>query len=170
MGSAVQTQSEGPGLPPLLKNPPDVNRTIPLIHKTLTIEEHRARSAKRLCFNCDEAYMPGHRCKGRMFRLDAELGGLVEMCEEPSDLEENAELVTAEEGATEISLQTLSGSFNPRTLRLKGSVKGHRLTILIDCGSTHNFVHDTIVFIGSREYLVCLLSSALVCPRGGIDC
>lgn len=33
-----------------------------------------------------------------------ELGGLVEMCEEPPDQEENAELGTSDDGATEISL------------------------------------------------------------------
>lgn len=106
----------GSGLPPLLKNPPNTNQAVPVVRKTLMIEEHRARSARGLCFNCDKAYAPGHRCKGHMFRLDVELGGLVEMCEEPSDQEENVELITLDEGETEISLQALSGTFNPRTL------------------------------------------------------
>lgn len=75
-----------------------------------------------------------------------------------------------EEGAIEISLQALSSTFNPRTLQLRGKVKGRDLTILIDSGSTHNFVQDNVayklevglqplpefkLFIGSGEYLVC---------------
>lgn len=70
----------------------------------------------------------------------------------------------------EISLQALSGTFNPCKLQLKGAVRGHDLTILIDSGSMHNFIQDTITYklglglqnlpefkvsIGSREYLVC---------------
>lgn len=79
------------------------------------------------------------------------------------------EEVALEEGATEISLQALAGTFNPRTLRLNGTVKGQDLTILIDNESTRNFIQDSVaykpgiglqslqefkVFIGSGEYLV----------------
>lgn len=98
-------------------------------------------------------------------------GCLVEMCEEPLDeREQTEEPLTTEEGATEISLQSLAGTFNPRTLRLKGTIKGRELTVLIDSGSTHNFIQNSVayrlgiglqslqefkVFIGSGEYLVC---------------
>lgn len=71
---------------------------------------------------------------------------------------------------TEISLQAFSGSFNPRTIRLKGWVLGRPLSVLIDSGSMHNFIQKSVVtklgyavegllpfkvFIGSGEYLVC---------------
>lgn len=68
--------------------------------------------------------------------MDAEHGCLIEMCEEPPDVEEMLNLTAETEGATEISLHALSGSFNPRSLRLWGSVKGKELTILVDSGST----------------------------------
>lgn len=89
------------------------------MRKTLTVEERRIRTAKGLCFNCDEAFSPGHRCKGKLFRMNAEQGCLVEMCEGCPEEEPIAEV---EERAKEISLQALAGTFNPRTLQLKGMV------------------------------------------------
>lgn len=85
----------------------------------MTVEERRARTAKGLCFNCDDTYSPGHRCKGKLFRMDAEMGGLIEMCEEPPKEGEIEDLSASVEGATEINLHALSGSFNSRSLRLK---------------------------------------------------
>lgn len=65
----------GAGNPsPLLKTPPEVSKALPIVRKTLTMEERRARIAKGLCFNCDKAYSPGHRCKGKLFRMDMEKG------------------------------------------------------------------------------------------------
>lgn len=34
----------------------------------------------------------------------------------------------------------LLGSFNPRTIHMKGVIRGKSLTVLIDSGSTHNFI------------------------------
>lgn len=56
------------------------------------------------------------------------------------------EEVAMEEGTTKISLQALVGTFNSRTLRLKGTVRGRDLTILIDSGSTHNFIQDSVAY------------------------
>jgi hypothetical protein len=39
-----------------------------------------------------------------------------------------------------ILLATIIGKMEPRTLKLKGSIKNKNITILIDSGSTHNFV------------------------------
>lgn len=94
--------------------------------------------------------------------MDAEQG----CCQE----EEQLDLTSEEERTKEISLQALAGTFNPRTLCLKGSVRGRELTILIDSGSTHNFIQDSVAyhlgigmqsleefkaFISSGDYLVC---------------
>lgn len=37
--------------------------------KPLTTEEMAARREKKLCYNCDEVYTPGHRCKQRVFYM-----------------------------------------------------------------------------------------------------
>ena len=38
----------------------------------------------------------------------------------------------------EVSFNALSGEYNPKTLRLKGSYQGHLLNILVDSGNTFN--------------------------------
>lgn len=64
---------------PLIKTPPPGPKGVPIVRKMLTAEEHKERTAKGLCFNCDESYFPGHKCKGRLFRMDADQQCLVEL-------------------------------------------------------------------------------------------
>ncbi len=45
----------------------------------------------------------------------------------------------------EISLHALSGVSTPQTMRVVGSIDGRKLHILIDSGSTHNFVNARFV-------------------------
>lgn len=103
-----------------------------------------------------------------MFRLDVDNDCLIEVGDEDQQIS-----VTGGENTepTEISLQSLSGSYNPRTMRLMGSINGKDLSVLIDGGNTHCFIQDSIayklglglqslpgfrVFIGSGEFLVCI--------------
>ena len=39
------------------------------------------------------------------------------------------------------SLHALSGVSTPQTLKIKGYIKCHQLLVLIDSGSTHNFIN-----------------------------
>lgn len=155
---------------PLLKTPPTGAGAVPIIRRTLTIEERRERTTKGLCFNCDEQYSPGHKCKGKLFRLNAEQECLIEV------VDPMVEGAAEQEGEMEISLHALSGTFNPRMLRLSGSIEGHQLTVLVDSGSTHNFIQRSVayrlgiaikallefrVFIGSGDFLTCME----ICPQ-----
>lgn len=45
----------------------------------------------------------------------------------------------------QLSLHALSGHSAPKTLRLKGSINELHISILIDGGSTHNFLHHRVV-------------------------
>lgn len=49
------------------------------VFKRLSPAERKERASKGLCFNCDDKFSPGHKCKGRFFRLSADessfLGG-----------------------------------------------------------------------------------------------
>lgn len=56
---------------PILKTPQANPSAVPIIRRTLTVEERKERTTKGLCFDCEEKYSPGHRCKGRMFQMDA---------------------------------------------------------------------------------------------------
>lgn len=127
---------------PLLKMPPAGAKGVPIIWKMLMAEEWKERSAKGLCFNCDESYVPGHKCKGRLFRMDADQMCLVELMDQHEDTED--ENVTETSMVTiEISMQAFSGTFNPKTIKLKGWVLGRPLFVLIDSGkNTDNFIQE----------------------------
>jgi hypothetical protein len=43
-------------------------------------------------------------------------------------------------GKPMISVEAITKTVKPNTLRMKGNLKGKDITILVDSGSTHNFV------------------------------
>ena len=51
----------------------------------------------------------------------------------------------SQEKEVEITLYALTGTLTPGIIRVKGKVNGSRLVILIDTGSTHNFVDASLV-------------------------
>ncbi|GKD53695.1 transposon ty3-G gag-pol polyprotein [Tanacetum coccineum] len=70
----------------------------------------------------------------------------------------------------EISFHAISGSINPQTLRLPGKINNKEVVVLIDGGSTHNFVDQALVdrfglvvekdtplkvVVGNREHVTC---------------
>lgn len=85
----------------------------------------------------------GHRCKGRMFQLDADNKCLIEVVDDDQQTS-GAKVVDTE--PTKISLQALSGTYNPRMMLLMGSIKGRDLSVLIDGGSTHCFIQDSMAY------------------------
>ena len=55
--------------------------------------------------------------------------------------------VESKVGEAEITLYALLGSPSPGTMRIQGKINGHCLVILIDTGSTHNFVNAAMIFV-----------------------
>lgn len=76
--------------------------------KRLTWDEMQKRRAQGLCFNCDEKFTPGHRCKEPQLLL-------LEGSNEYSDDEETEGSM---ESQPEISLHPLSGWTAYKTLRV----------------------------------------------------
>ncbi|KAK2983097.1 hypothetical protein RJ640_009836 [Escallonia rubra] len=108
--------------------------------KRLTPAELSERRAKGLCFNCNEKFGPGHRCK-KLFLIE---GGWSEDEEEKDD-EKERELETNEgEEVPEISIHAMCGAKAPQTMRVKGKMGARQVTFLIDSGSTHNFLNDEL--------------------------
>ena len=58
-------------------------------------------------------------------------------------LEENKE-ETIEEITPTISCNALAGITTPQTLKIEGYIKKKKVIVLIDSGSTHNFIHSKI--------------------------
>jgi len=104
-------------------------------------ERHR----KGLCYSCNAKWSRGHVCEGgpKLF--------LLEEMEEVEDVDP-ASLVVEElvsnanntETDPEISLNAITGTPTPKTMRLIGVLKNQQVIILIDSGSTHNFLDSKL--------------------------
>jgi hypothetical protein len=107
----------------------------------LTPMQMSERRKKGLCYNCDERWSSDHRCKDRKLYLIEEVedeeAELVKIEEE----EVEAEL---EEAKAEITLCALLGSTSPSTMRVIAIVNGQTTVVLLDTGSTHNFMDGTL--------------------------
>ncbi|KAH9680855.1 hypothetical protein KPL71_026714 [Citrus sinensis] len=128
------------------RNSTDV-RTLPI--RRFAPTELQRRREQGLCYNCDEKYTFGHKCK-KLFLIEAEEG---------DELEEHKEEKDDTQETPAISLHALAGVQSPQTMRLQSSIGKASLTILIDSGSTHNFLHHKFVKIaGLKPEPGCLLS------------
>jgi hypothetical protein len=101
---------------------------------------------KGICYNCDEKYFPGHKCK--------EQNTFMAISEDISEEDVEIPLVSESPKITDItppsdppevepviSLNALTGFSTPQTLKLIGYIKHRKVIILVDSGSTHNFIH-----------------------------
>jgi hypothetical protein len=153
--------------------------------KRLTPDELQARREQGLCYNCDEKYQRGHRCK-RLFHLL--IVGPEESPEDASSFQlelTNPDPIVVpnvetdpdpEPDPAQISLHALMGHSIPQTLRVMGQIQHNPVAILIDSGSTHNFLQDRVakqlglrtelahsfrVLVGNEEELHC----TTLCPQ-----
>jgi hypothetical protein len=110
------------------------------------------RRKKGLCYYCDEKYAPGHKCREqKFFQIDATVSSPYEdipsdeapdpEVAQPSDHAEDPVVNPVESAEPVISLHALSGISAPQTLKIKGYIKHKLVVVLIDSGSTHNFIH-----------------------------
>ncbi|XP_074363636.1 uncharacterized protein LOC141704251 [Apium graveolens] len=100
--------------------------------------------AKGLCYYCDQAYERGHKCKfkepqlftvevpGKLVSSEMDLKGDELTNESFYEVNGDVEFV--------ISVNALAGNQNFQTMRLKGISMGKPVHILVDSGSTHNFL------------------------------
>jgi hypothetical protein len=104
---------------------------------------------KGLCYNCDDKYFRGHKCKEQKFFMDIledvskedVEAPLVLVSPEPTDITPPSDPPEVE---PVISLNSLTGFFSPQTLKLIGYIKHRKVIILVDSGRTHNFIHRRI--------------------------
>ncbi|XP_074293193.1 uncharacterized protein LOC141620149 [Silene latifolia] len=102
--------------------------------------ELEQRKAKGLCFYCDENFTPQHVCKNKrqLFILE----------EEEEETVEEVEEIVEEEGESQIaqiSIQALTGKSNCQTMRIHGHIGRITSSILVDTGSSHNFLDLGVV-------------------------
>jgi hypothetical protein len=107
------------------------------------------RQVKGLCYNCDDKYFSGHKCK--------EQKKFMAISEDISEEDVESPLVSESPETTDItppsdppevepviSLNALTGFSAPQTLKLIDYIKHRKVIILVDSGRTHNFIHRRI--------------------------
>jgi hypothetical protein len=112
----------------------------------ITPAQMKERREKGLCYYCDDRWIPGHKCKSPRLYL---FSGLTlppeDMCEDVYyDSSDAAVPIPAfdvvECKEPEISLNAISGSLGAKSMRLVGLLQHQQVSILVDSGSTHNFL------------------------------
>jgi len=153
--------------------PPKPNSIPPTkLHvKCLNQAQVQERRALGICYNCDEKFIPGHKCStGRFLLL------LVD--DESETVEPSMDTDPPEDNPPhdqsnnyfQISPQAVSGQFSPQTLKFQGFIRGQPIMVLLDTGSTHNILQPRIashlnlpidngpqfsVMVGNGSYLEC---------------
>ncbi|CAA0811873.1 Unknown protein, partial [Striga hermonthica] len=83
-------------------------------------------------------YTPGHRCK-QNFLIE-----FVDLDDEEPVIEEEREMeVEVLNDDAEISVHAMAGTKRPRTMKLPAWLRDRRVTVLVDNGSSHNFINAT---------------------------
>ncbi|VFQ91770.1 unnamed protein product [Cuscuta campestris] len=128
--------------------------------RRLSYAERKERDAKGLCYNCDEKWVKGHNCGRFLLLLEDDEG------DEPAIPDFDDTILAADVS----SLNSLAGVTAPRSLRLSGMISTAVVDVLIDGGSTHNFIHPSVVekshlpvldvpafrvYVGNDASLVC---------------
>ena len=112
----------------------------PTSFRRITTQEARERREKGLCFYCDEKFKPGHRCeRPQLFMIEDSSNTSLE--EEITDTED----IINSEDMPEISFHAIAGAEHPQTLRVLGQLGNKKVAVLIDGGSTYNFIDQAVV-------------------------
>jgi hypothetical protein len=97
--------------------------------KRLTAEELAAKRANGECYRCTEKYSTDHQCSSKgVFLLELDDG-----VEEVEAIEELG-----------ISLHALTGIDVANTMKLRVKINGTELLALVDIGSSHTFICDSV--------------------------
>lgn len=133
---------------PLLPTPPtrpmDINQKNPNI-KRITPAEMQLRKDKGLCYWCDEKFSFSHKCPNKHLMLlqsDHEPENAAEEETEPPDQPQN--IINQTHTEHHLSLNAMKGANSLGTMRFMGKIGKLQVQILIDGGSSDNFVQPRI--------------------------
>ncbi|KAL8143387.1 hypothetical protein V2J09_016419 [Rumex salicifolius] len=136
----------------------------------ITVAERQLRRERGLCFRCGEKFTPDHQCVSSFSQLEFVDGNGV-----PDPGDDGEEVPEVDDGRVEISFHQISGANPTSTLQLRGTINGRSVLMLVDSGSTHNFISSTLadelqlprqdvpffgVTIGNGEVINC----GQICP------
>ncbi|GKC75805.1 putative nucleotidyltransferase, ribonuclease H [Tanacetum coccineum] len=126
----------------------DTTKTTHTPFRRLSEKEMEAKRAKNECFWCTAKWVRGHDCRGKnkrqLYLIEVE-----EEDEKSEDIGGNDDNggtrdLMGEENDFQISIHALTGLPSYSTMRVKGTMGTRQLHILIDSGSTHNFIDTSL--------------------------
>jgi hypothetical protein len=126
---------------------------------------------KGLCYNCDDKHFPGHKCNEQNLFM-AILEDISEEDVETPLVPESPKIndINPPSDPPEvepiISLNALIGFFAPQTLKLIGYIKHRKVVILVDSGSTHNFI-DRRIAQETHCYIHAINNFQIMIANGG---
>eukprot|EP00253_Pinus_taeda_P032615 PITA_32615 len=137
----------------------------------LTPQKLEEKRAKGLCYSCDTKCTKDHKCvEKKLFYIDCEEEEEKEKerSKEEDILQEKS--LDKEEMNPTISCNALDGITTPQTIKIEGQIKKKKVIVLIDSGSTHNFIHCKVA-----KELNCFLYPAPECQvmianEGTVNC
>ncbi|KAG6402647.1 hypothetical protein SASPL_134849 [Salvia splendens] len=132
----------------------------------LSREEKADRSKKGLCWYCDERWAPGHSCK-RNFLAYMGTDDDIQEIDPPTDVDQDeVDLIT-----DDIShVHSIDGLVRSKSISLIGDIRSTTVRVLVDTGSSHDFIHPRIaeqlslpltsispfrVYVGNGASLLC---------------
>lgn len=122
--------------PALLPTPPK-----PLPFTKLSPEAIQQRRKEGLCFHCPEKYFLGHKFSPPQFLLivdnDEFLSDQTDPAVDQNTMDQPPQFMSLSDAA-------FFGMSSIQTLRVTGYINGTPVTVLIDCGSTHNIIQPRI--------------------------
>eukprot|EP00253_Pinus_taeda_P005153 PITA_05153 len=124
----------------------------------LTPQQLEEKREKGLCYICDRKYTKGHKCaEKKLFYIDCEEE---EEKEQETSKEEDThqdQSLEKEEMNPNISCNALVGITTPQTIKIGAHIKKKKVIMLMDSGSTHNFIHwkegKIIISNGMKKFL-----------------
>jgi hypothetical protein len=173
----VSSQDQKPSFIPRTKPVTPTPPSTPLKIPKLTRAEMDERKLKGLCYNCDDKYFSRHKCKEQNICMaisedfseeDVE-APLVSVSPEPTDITPPSDPPKVE---PVISLNYLTDFCAPQTLKIIGYIKHRKVIILVDGGSTHNFIHhrisqETSCYIGAVNHFQIIIANGRSMKCGG---
>lgn len=101
------------------------------------------RRENGLCCYCDDKFSPTHKCPNRHYFLfqveDEDIEHVIE-----NNNSAIPEPYVADEFEHHLSLNALNGSYGTDTMRFQGHIQGVAITVLLDSGSSDNFLQPKI--------------------------
>ncbi|XP_019263582.1 PREDICTED: uncharacterized protein LOC109241311 [Nicotiana attenuata] len=132
---------------PRLALPPSTTVNVARNRRTISPAEMQARRAQGLCYFCDDKYTVGHKCNlpKQLFVMELEIvedGGDEARTQRAEESPSKEEWAAGAGDTPMIYLCALSGLQGAQTIHVTGYSEKRPIQILLDAGSTHNFIDE----------------------------